>query len=419
MPNPFLHPSIGAFSTVDDERWMRQALALAKQAAARGEVPVGAVVVKDDRLVATGCNGPVAGLDPTAHAEVVALRAAAQALGNYRLDGCTLYVTLEPCTMCSGAMLHARLNRVVFGASDAKTGAAGSVLDVFAHRALNHQTVVQGGVLATECAQLLKDFFAPRRTNPDPLREDALRTSDRCFAPLTDFPWSVQYLRDLPGLEGLRMGVVDLAPHAGAEQPAQIHPVTCLCLHGDAGWGYDFRDAVPGLLDAGWRVVVPDLVGFGRSDKPKKESFHRLEWHASVLHQLMEHFDLQRVVLLLPRASAVSRIGLQAIRLAPARCLGAVWVALEASAGTPAYDFPFPDKGYRAAQRAFARFPVTSHGTAVAGSSGPEGLLSAGPTDDWCEPAVELTKPGPGDVSMLVQTVIRFLQSPRPTPFTP
>ena len=159
MPNPFLHPSIGAFSTVDDERWMRQALALAKQAAARGEVPVGAVVVKDDRLVATGCNGPVASLDPTAHAEVVALRAAAQALGNYRLDGCTLYVTLEPCTMCSGAMLHARLNRVVFGASDAKTGAAGSVLDVFAQRALNHQTVVQGGVLATECAQLLKDFL--------------------------------------------------------------------------------------------------------------------------------------------------------------------------------------------------------------------------------------------------------------------
>ena len=123
-----------------DEHWMREALAQAQAAALAGEVPVGAVVVKDGQVIATGRNAPVLGHDPTAHAEIVALRAAAQQLGNYRLDGCTLYVTLEPCAMCSGAMLHARVPRVVFGATDPKTGAAGSVLNLFGHAELNHHT---------------------------------------------------------------------------------------------------------------------------------------------------------------------------------------------------------------------------------------------------------------------------------------
>ena len=117
---------------VQDEHWMRLALAQAQAAAQAGEVPVGAVLVRGDQLIATGRNAPVAGHDPTAHAEIIALRAAAQQLGNYRLEDCTLYVTLEPCAMCSGALLHARLSRVVYGAADPKTGAAGSVVDLFA-----------------------------------------------------------------------------------------------------------------------------------------------------------------------------------------------------------------------------------------------------------------------------------------------
>ena len=142
---------------------MQLALAQARLAAQAGEVPVGAVVVCNGEVIATGRNAPIENHDPTAHAEIIALRAAAVALGNYRLPGCTLYVTLEPCAMCSGAMLHARLERVVFGAMDAKTGAAGSVFNLFDQPQLNHQTVLRGGVLADKCAKLLKNFFSQRR----------------------------------------------------------------------------------------------------------------------------------------------------------------------------------------------------------------------------------------------------------------
>ena len=156
-----------------DESWMRHALAAARAAAARGEVPVGAVLVQDGALMATGGNACIAGHDPTAHAEITALREAALRLGNYRLEGCTLYVTLEPCAMCAGAMFHARLARVVYGAPDPKTGAAGSVLDLFANPRLNHQTRVQGGVLADACGALLQDFFRQRRAKAKPLQADA------------------------------------------------------------------------------------------------------------------------------------------------------------------------------------------------------------------------------------------------------
>jgi tRNA(adenine34) deaminase len=147
-----------------DERWMREALQLAQAAGARAEVPVGAVVVKDGVVIGRGHNQPIAGHDPTAHAEVMALREAARHAGNYRLPGCALYVTLEPCVMCAGAMMHARMARVIFGANDPKTGACGSVLNLFAEARLNHHAVVTGGVLADEAGQLLKDFFARRRT---------------------------------------------------------------------------------------------------------------------------------------------------------------------------------------------------------------------------------------------------------------
>lgn len=145
------------------ETWMRLALEQAQRAWALGEVPVGAVVVRDGQLIASGCNAPIGRHDPTAHAEIVALRAAAEVLGNYRLPGCELYVTLEPCVMCSGAMMHARLAKIVYGASDPKTGACGSVLDLFAQQQLNHHAQVVGGVLADECGAMLRSFFAARR----------------------------------------------------------------------------------------------------------------------------------------------------------------------------------------------------------------------------------------------------------------
>ncbi|GJI87454.1 tRNA-specific adenosine deaminase [Rugamonas sp. R1(2021)] len=142
---------------------MRLALEQAQHAWDLGEVPVGAVVVKDGVVIARGYNQPIGRHDPTAHAEIVALRAAAEALGNYRLPGCELYVTLEPCVMCSGAMMHARLARVVYGATDPKTGACGSVLNLFEQEQLNHHTDVAGGVMAEECGDMLKSFFAARR----------------------------------------------------------------------------------------------------------------------------------------------------------------------------------------------------------------------------------------------------------------
>jgi tRNA(adenine34) deaminase len=146
-----------------DQDFMQLALEQAQHAWTLGEVPVGAVVVKDGVVIATGFNEPIGRHDPTAHAEIIALRAAAEKLGNYRLPGCELYVTLEPCVMCAGAMMHARLARVVYAAQDPKTGAAGSVLNLFEQGQLNHHTEVQGGVLADEASAMLKRFFAERR----------------------------------------------------------------------------------------------------------------------------------------------------------------------------------------------------------------------------------------------------------------
>jgi tRNA(adenine34) deaminase len=146
-----------------DEIFMQVALDLARQAATLDEVPVGAVVVIDDEIVGRGFNQPIGRHDPTAHAEIAALRDAAQRIGNYRLPDSTLYVTLEPCVMCTGAIMHARVARVVFGARDPKTGAAGSVVDLYREERLNHHAEVVGGVLADECGRLLSGFFAARR----------------------------------------------------------------------------------------------------------------------------------------------------------------------------------------------------------------------------------------------------------------
>lgn len=146
-----------------DQQFMRMAIEQAQLAAQSGEVPVGAVLVKDGKVISKAFNRPISNHDPSAHAEMLALREAALAEENYRIPGSTLYVTLEPCAMCSGAILHARIDRVVYGASDPKTGAAGSVLDIFASKQINHQTSVEGGIMSEECGQLLRDFFKGRR----------------------------------------------------------------------------------------------------------------------------------------------------------------------------------------------------------------------------------------------------------------
>ena len=156
------HPLYTDMDPLDDQ-FMRRALELAREAAAAGEVPVGAVVVREGRIIAEGSNRPIGARDPTAHAEMVALRAAAASSDSYRLTGTTLYVTLEPCAMCAGAMVHARVQRLVFAATDPRAGAAGSVFNIVQHPALNHRIDCTGGVLADECGALLRNFFLARR----------------------------------------------------------------------------------------------------------------------------------------------------------------------------------------------------------------------------------------------------------------
>lgn len=327
-----------------DQHWMRLALAQAQAAARAGEVPVGAVVVRNGELIATGHNAPINHLDPTAHAETVALRAAAQSLGNYRLDGCELYVTLEPCAMCSGAILHARIKRVVFGAADPKTGTAGSVLNLFDVPLLNHQTQVQGGILAAECSAPLQAFFKARRVNPHPLREDALRTPDRRFDVLPAALPPPHYVSDLPMLAGLRLHYLDEGPDNATE--------CWLCLHGPTDWSWRHRERVRALAGEGHRAVAPDLAGFGRSDKPKKASAHSLAWHVGVLRGLVERLGLQGVVILAPASAAPLALALH--RAQPDLFLR-IEQDPEVALAPAALDAPYPDRGHRAGPQALAR----------------------------------------------------------------
>jgi len=371
---------------MNDEHFMQLALAQAQLAQAHGEVPVGAVVVHEGRVVAQAHNAPISCKDPTAHAEIAALRLAATELGNYRLDDCTLYVSLEPCAMCVGAILHARLKRVVWGAAEPKTGAAGSVIDLFANTQLNHQTQHSGGVLAKQASQLMQDFFKAQRTlhklqSVLPLRDDALRTPDTCFENLPDYPWQAQYIHDMPSLGGLRMHYLDEGP-----KDAQV---TWLCLHGNPAWSYLYRKMIPVFLNAGHRVVAPDMPGFGKSDKPKKDSAHSFTWHRQVLLEFVEALDLQSIHLVVQDWGGI--LGLTLPMAAPQRYQGLLvmnttlataehplspgflaWRQMCADKpnfdvgrlfgrGNPqmspaecaAYNAPFPDAGHRAALRVF------------------------------------------------------------------
>jgi tRNA(adenine34) deaminase len=287
--------------------------------------------------------------------------------------------------MCAGAMLHARLRRVVFGAADPKTGAAGSVINLFANGQLNHQTQVQGGVLAEECATQLQAFFQDKRTQAratnQPVREDAVRTPETRFANLPGYPWSPHYVSDLPSLAGLRMHFLDEGPGHAA--------MTWLCLHGNPTWSYLYRKMIPVFLAAGHRVVAPDLIGFGKSDKPKKEGSHSFSWHRQVLLEFVERLDLNNVVLVVQDWGGL--LGLTLPMAAPGRYRGLLvmnttlatgdeplspgflaWREMCANKpdfevgrllarGNPqmspeecaAYDAPFADRGHRAALRAF------------------------------------------------------------------
>jgi tRNA(adenine34) deaminase len=381
--------------TSQDAQFLEIALAQAREAAAAGEVPVGAVVVKNGQVIAVGRNSPIGAHDPTAHAEINALRAAAQQLGNYRLDGCDVYVTLEPCAMCAGAMLHSRIRRVVYAAPEPKTGAAGSVINVF-DSMLNHQTeVLDATNLGAACAdqirasgQILQNFFAQKRAEQTkihqlsyPLRPDALRTPDSQFENLPGYDFEPYYLSDLPALNGLRMHYLDVG--------AKDAEVTYLCLHGNPAWSYLYRKMIPIFAQSGARVIAPDMIGFGKSDKPKKDSFHSFTWHQKYLLEFIERLDLKNIVLVVQDWGGI--LGLTLPMAAPERYQGLLVMNTLLACGdapladgfkawremcakkpdfdiaklfargnsqmTPeecaAYMAPFPDAGHRAATRAF------------------------------------------------------------------
>jgi tRNA(adenine34) deaminase len=270
-------------SNPQNVRFMHLALEQARRAESVGEVPVGAVVVKDGQVIGVGHNQPILSNDPTAHAEIVALRAAAQALGNYRLEGCTLYVTLEPCAMCAGAILEARIPQVVYGAEEPKKGAAGSVVNLFTQRQFNHHTTITSGILAAESGNLLANFFiARRRTHQaaaQPLREDALRTPADCFAAVDEVLSESKYLRVGDGVPQWRLHYIDIGPQEATTSVLLVHDVP--------GWGHRWSMLLPLLVEAGFRVLAPDLLGFGRSDKPKKKHKHSEQLHFQCLDAMV------------------------------------------------------------------------------------------------------------------------------------
>ncbi len=345
-----------------DLGFMRLALDAARQSAQQGEVPVGAVLVRQgsgtdaaaaSELLACRHNQPIGRHDPTAHAEMLALREAARKLGNYRLDDCELYVTLEPCAMCAQAMLHARLRRVVYGAREPKTGAAGSVLDLFSFRELNHQTEVVGGVLADECGALLQEFFAGRRRQArqaaTPLREDALRTPERRFGPAwqawPQLQQAASFEQRLPELQGLRLHALDLGPREAATQ--------WLALHGADAWWPQLAGWAWSKSQAGQRVLLPDLIGFGQSDKPKKPAWHQLEQHVALLLAWLDSRGVDQFnIAHAPGQQVLAQRLLEAVPQRIGQLLALDGPGL--GAWTPELEqAPFPDAGHQAGSLAW------------------------------------------------------------------
>jgi tRNA(adenine34) deaminase len=287
--------------------------------------------------------------DPTAHAEVNAMRAAAKALGNYRLDDCTLYVTLEPCAMCSGALLHARFKRVVFGANEPKTGAVTSVVQLLDNPQLNHQTQWQGGVLANECASVLQGFFEQRRLsqqqNKTPLREDALRPSENIWsAHALPKEWS-RFESQWPSLNGLRLHWFDNRLPDAFNTPVTIY------LHGLNNWSASYLAHLKTTSNA----VALDLPGFGLSDKPKKEAFHTLAWHVQVLNDFLNHISMHT------NASAhhlMASPDMQPLMALLQQGLPELRIGYAPSASPSSKEFeallnaPYPDRGHLAGPRA-------------------------------------------------------------------
>ena len=340
-----------------DEQAMQLALAQARLAGSAGEVPVGAVLLHQGRVIGQGHNAPIGQSDPSAHAEVLALRAAAALVGNYRLDDCELFVTLEPCAMCAGAIMQARVRRLVFGAADPKCGAAGSVVDLFANTRLNHHTSVQGGVLAADCADLLSNFFQCRRRQKSlaalPLRQDALRTPASRFAGLPEPPGVAHFVSDLPALNGLRLHFVEVPA-------AESDPVT-LCLHDSRSWSAIWYQHLSAAMAQRARTLAVDLIGFGHSDKPKREAVHTLQWHTDVLLQWLDRLNLHKVVLLVPSGCDAATVALSQslVQGSAARIVRCDFVDVS-PLDAQVLNAPYPDQGYRAGLRAFATMTASS-----------------------------------------------------------
>lgn len=371
----------------DDSHWMGLALAQARQAASEGEVPVGAIVVHRGQVIGQGHNSPIRDCDPSAHAEILALRQAGQRLGNYRLEDCELYVTVEPCAMCLGALRHARIRRLVYGCDEPRTGAVNASRASVDDEAPALTLLTHSGVRAEEAAALMQGFFKMRRqhhkeTRSMPLPDFALRTPDSAFEALPDYPWTPRYINHLPAAQGLRLHHIDEGPKDA--------PLTWLLLHGNPTWSYLWRHVIPPLLAAGHRVVAPDLMGFGKSDKPKKSEWHSFSGHRQILLELVEELDLKRVVLgvqdwggifglTLPMAMPQRYVGLWAMntwlatadqtltpgflawrqmcRDKPTFDIGRLMQRARSDtthAEAQAYNAPFPDMGHRAVTRVFA-----------------------------------------------------------------
>lgn len=299
-----------------DKFYMQQALDLAYVASCHNEVPVGAVIVKNGEVIAKGFNLCIQNSDPTAHAEIVAIKQAASVLKNYRLEDCELYVTLEPCCMCAGAILNSRMKRVVYAASDFKAGAAGTVIDVFQNPSLNHQTTITKGVLNEESVAVLQNFFQKKRHEqtqtslPNKLREDFLRlpvTIYKKFIEENQLAKFSHFNYQLNSLNGARLHYLDSG--LANLKSDQHNQKTIVILPGLMQSTHSFLDVFYYFKNIGTRVVVIDLIGMGYSDKPKKlkhDSFEAMiNYHFQYLNELLKVIKITSFDILAANLSAV------------------------------------------------------------------------------------------------------------------